>query len=181
MCQTWYQTTPSNWNIRSKMVRCSHSSNGRQLKVNSLLELKWTWNSSFKSSFISDAICNYDFHLYARQDEDDSTPYEENSKRLQVNIQKRWILFLFNWKIHSNNFGNKLHFQPHELGHFTTQALDFDTEYMLEIHGINANDPSVEGMRCTLEFTTPTCWDIHGNNLDKCRKLNAHQRITKPI
>lgn len=49
--------------------------------------------------------------------------------------------------------------------------LKFETEYILEIHGTNAKNARVEGEKCTFEFTTPTCWQFHGFNLQKCRPL----------
>lgn len=48
--------------------------------------------------------------------------------------------------------------------------LKLETEYILEMHGFNANNEMIEGMKSSIEFTTPTCWDILGNNLQKCRK-----------
>lgn len=48
--------------------------------------------------------------------------------------------------------------------------LKYDSEYVLEIFGNNPKNESIEGEKCNFEFKTPTCWQIYGYNLQKCRK-----------
>lgn len=48
---------------------------------------------------------------------------------------------------------------------------------MLEIYGVNAEDETVEGQKCSYEFTTPTCWQVHKENLQKCRKKIPYMNL----
>lgn len=86
-----------------------------------------------------DRICNYHIHVYETHDDNDMTPY---------NLQT---------------------LKPYQLYDFNKDGLKFETEYSLEIHGTNAKYPQINGEHCTYEFTTPTCWQFHGFNLEKCR------------
>lgn len=86
-----------------------------------------------------DQICNYYAHLYATREDDYLIPFDENA------------------------------INPEDLYHLKKDALKFETEYILEIHGANAKYQSIVGEHCTFEFITPTCWQFHGFNMQKCR------------
>lgn len=49
-------------------------------------------------------------------------------------------------------------------------ALKYQTEYIFEIIGKNANDDTIEGEKCSYVFTTPQCKKINEYNLEKCSK-----------
>lgn len=54
--------------------------------------------------------------------------------------------------------------------HHVVSRLGYNMSYTLEIYGKNAKNDLIEGNKCILKFTTPTCRDIHKTNLEKCRK-----------
>lgn len=112
------------------------------------IKLNFTWqndSSNLQTTIqwapTEDRICNYFYHLYATNDEDYLSSYEENYRKLALN----------------------------ELNHLTIDTLKLDTEYILEIHGANALNVNVEGNRSTIEFMTPTCWQTFGADSDRCR------------
>ncbi|XP_055325409.1 tyrosine-protein kinase receptor torso-like isoform X2 [Sitodiplosis mosellana] len=86
-----------------------------------------------------DKSCNYYIHLYATRDE--NYLREQNVRKLQ----------------------------PIELYHVEEKTLKFETEYMMEIHAVNGKHPNIIGNKSTIEFITPTCWEFHGFDLQKCR------------
>lgn len=51
--------------------------------------------------------------------------------------------------------------------------VNYETNYTLNIHGVNANNNLIEGNKSSYEFTTPTCLYIYGPNLTKCRKSHV--------
>lgn len=110
------------------------------------IRLNFTWQNNSLRTLIQwkptdDQICNYFYHLYATQDEDYTTAFEQNYRKLT----------------------------PNELYHLTIDTLKMETEYMLDIHGTNAVDPSIEGQRSDFEFITPICWEIFNVDSNHCR------------
>ncbi|XP_055325419.1 tyrosine-protein kinase receptor torso-like isoform X2 [Sitodiplosis mosellana] len=88
-----------------------------------------------------DMVCNYFFHLYSTNGDTYSALSSQVFRMLK----------------------------PSELYHLTMDMLKFDTEYVLEIHGNNAKNELIEGDKSSLEFITPTCWQVHEYSLQKCR------------
>lgn len=68
--------------------------------------------------------------------------------------------------------------QPIDLYHMKTEFLNFEMEYVLEMHGTNAKNDLIEGEKCIFTFQTPTCYQVYNNTLTKCRKREA---ITIPM
>ncbi|XP_031631230.1 tyrosine-protein kinase receptor torso-like [Contarinia nasturtii] len=87
----------------------------------------------------TDMICNYYVHLYATREDNYLIPYDENVVK---------AIDLYNLK---------------------KDDLKFETEYILEMYGVNGRYPMIVGERCSFEFITPTCWEFHGFNMEKCR------------
>lgn len=110
------------------------------------IRLNFTWQNDFLRTIIEwepteDQICNYFYHLYATQDGDYTTTFEQNYRKMQ----------------------------PHELYHLTIDTLNMETEYILDLHGMNAVHPYLEGERSSFEFVTPTCWEVIDTDSNRCR------------
>lgn len=99
---------------------------------------------------VLDKSCNYDIHVY--------DPREENDL-IEPNIRK---------------------LSPIELDELQMDSLKFETEYIVEIHGVNGKHPNIEGNKTVFEFMTPRCSLFHGFDLQKCRKLKCYfQQMAK--
>lgn len=90
---------------------------------------------------ILDKSCNYDIHMYEPREENDLI--EPIFRKLS----------------------------PIELDQLKMDSLKFDTEYIVEIYGVNGKHPNIEGKKSVFEFTTPNCSVFHGFDLQKCRKI----------
>lgn len=93
---------------------------------------------------VLDKSCNYDIHVY--------DPHEENDL-IEPTFRK---------------------LSPIELDELQIDSLKFDTEYIVDIYGVNEKHPNIEGMKSIFEFTTPNCSIFHGFDLQKCRKIKCY-------
>lgn len=70
-----------------------------------------------------------------------------------------------------------------ELYHVKTDKLAFDTDYVVEILRVNPHQN--DWVNSSAEFTTPSCWNIPGIDIKKCRPLqlkniNSTARMQQP-
>lgn len=63
--------------------------------------------------------------------------------------------------------------QPEKLYRVKASNLVLDSEYHLAIQGINTNNESIEGLKTSITFTTPTCFDMQNFSVSLCRKQFA--------